>query len=74
VNVEPNFLQDLWLAAKQAGPFATTLLLFLLYVVNDERKTLQKRNEELTRDMLRNLNETTNAIRDLASLFRRDPR
>ena len=68
-----KYLTELWEAAKTAGPFGTLLMLIIAYAVNQERRAIQKRCDDL-RDEL--LERTINAIhtgadtvKDLTNLF-----
>jgi len=61
---------DLWAAVQKAGPFASMLLLFILYIVNEERKKFQEKNETMVERLYSGLNEATNSIRALADLLR----
>jgi BhlA holin family len=69
--VEPNWIVEIWQAAKTAGPFANMFLLLVLYLVNNERRDCQRKSEERFREMLTGLNEATESIRALSSLFQR---
>lgn len=72
-----QFLTELWGAAKQAGPFASMLLLIILYFVNGERREVQRenralheKNSALVERLLTGLNEVNATLRSLAELFR----
>lgn len=58
--------------AKQAGPwaFAIILLLIGLKTAHSERRELQKENAELTERVLKGLNDSANALKDIRRLFR----
>jgi hypothetical protein len=65
-----SFFAELWAAAKQAGPFATMLLLLICYLLNEERKRERERNEALAERVLTGLRDSVEAIKDLAKIFR----
>src|ERR1044072_6128792 len=59
---------ELWAAAKQAGPFASLILLAALWAVNSERKEERHRYEELVKKVHR---AGRRYSRDVAGLARR---
>lgn len=67
---------DLWAMAKQGGPFASVMLLLVLYFINEERKevikenrALHAKNEALIERLLTGLNEVNGAIKALYELL-----
>lgn len=53
-----------------AGPYALFIAFaFLWWLERDERKESQKRERDLTRELLKSTVKQTNAIRDLRYLF-----
>lgn len=64
-----TFLADLWAAVKQAGPFASMLLLYLLYRVNGEREKLLAERDALLRTTLTAINDNTTAFGKLRSVL-----
>lgn len=53
---DPNFLLDLWASAKQAGPFATMLMVYLWYLERKDRLKLQGERDALLERVLTIIN------------------
>lgn len=58
-------LTELWNAAKQAGPFASLILLCLWWLERGDRKIAQDNEREANRRAADGLNNAANAIGDL---------
>jgi len=41
------FFLELWRAAKQAGPFSTLILLAAIWMINNERKVLRQKYDNM---------------------------
>lgn len=67
--MELNFFSDLWQMAKQAGPFATCLLLVALFLVNRERREERSRNDALIDRTHKAMTDATEAIKDLRMML-----
>lgn len=72
----PQIFTDLWEMAKQGSPFATCMLLAILYFINEERRELIKENQSLheknaalVERLLGGLNEVNNAIKELSNFL-----
>lgn len=57
-------LQDLWAAAKQAGPFATMLMIFMWARTDAERRVLQKERDALLERVIKAIDTTADAVTD----------
>lgn len=55
---------ELWAAAKQAGPFASLILLAALWSVNSERKEERHRYEELVKRFVALAGDTAATLQD----------
>lgn len=60
-----DILAELWGMAKQAGPFASALLLALWWLEREERKSERIKNDALVDRLNEGLANSTAAIRDL---------
>jgi hypothetical protein len=65
---------EIWGAAKQAGPFATLLLLFALYAVNLERKAWMEKYESLIRRYLTLASDMNSTLKDWRDLLAKEGR
>jgi hypothetical protein len=57
-----NFMSDLWLAAKTAGPFATMLMLLIWYKTDRERLKLQTERDALLERVLNTMDKVAGAM------------
>ena len=55
---------ELWAAAKQAGPFASLILLAALWAVNNERKALQEKYDALVARFVSLAGDTQATLKD----------
>lgn len=55
---------ELWAAAKQAGPFASLILLAALWAVNSERKALQAKYDALVARFVSLAGDTQATLKD----------
>lgn len=60
----------LWDAAKQAGPFASLMLLVLWWFERQERQELQEGKDALIERVLMTMSETREALRGLRDIVR----
>lgn len=65
-------MENLLELAKQAGPWAFSIILLLLglKIVNAERQELRRENADLTERVLKGLNDSATALKDIRRLFR----
>lgn len=61
---------QLWDAARQAGPFASLMLLVLWWFERQERMELQKGRDALYERVLTAMSETKEALRGLRDIMR----
>jgi hypothetical protein len=70
-----EFFNELWATAKQAGPFASLLLLVALYVVNEERKVCLSKSEAKMDALLERvfvaMHDASDSIKDVRELILR---
>jgi L-cysteine desulfidase len=71
-----DYFHDVWELAKQAGPFASILLLLILYFVNEERKeaikeirSLNEKNSALVERILKGMYEVNITLKTLSDLL-----
>jgi hypothetical protein len=65
----PNFVQDLWNIAQQAGPFGAAITFYFLMRSEAERRSLLAERNELLERVLTAINNGTSAIRDIRQLL-----
>lgn len=63
-----TFLSELFSAAKTAGPFSTLLMIGLWWLERGERIENQKLNRDLVPEMLKAINATKTAVRNLTAI------
>jgi hypothetical protein len=59
-----TFFAEIWAAAKQAGPFASLLLLAALWAVNQERKAALKKYDLLVARFVALAGDATTTMKD----------
>lgn len=55
---------ELWSAAKQAGPFASLILLVALWAVNSERRAIQEKYDNLVGRFISLAGDTQATLKD----------
>jgi hypothetical protein len=55
---------DLWAAVQSAGPFASMILLAILYVVNSERKLYREKYDDLVNRFVSLAGDTASTLKD----------
>lgn len=64
-----SFVNDIWTAARQAGPFAALLTTYMWLRSEAERRKLQDERDELLERVLTGMNSSTTALQDLRRFF-----
>jgi hypothetical protein len=67
-----TFFAELWAAAKQAGPFASLLLLAALWAVNQERKAAIKKYDLLMARFIALAGDATATMKDWRRVLLKD--
>lgn len=63
--MEPNWLADMWTAAKQAGPFGTLLMLIIWWKTDAERLRLQRDRDALLERVVKALEAAADAMENV---------
>lgn len=59
-----DWFAELWTAAKQAGPFASLFLLYVIWAVNEERKAERGKYEALVARFVELASDTSSTLKD----------
>lgn len=64
-----DFFGEIWVAAKQAGPFAAMFLLYAVYALNEERKAERAKYEALVAKFVELASDTGATLKDWRDVF-----
>lgn len=68
-KTEMDSFSELWAMAKQAGPFASVILLTGIWWMNEERKALQVKYDALLARFLDHSSDNKENFRELREMF-----